>query len=307
MKKITSVYPEKLVLRVNELYHDFTSEQYQHSHPEIFEHEKERWERIAKQFLNLSRSTTIADIGTGTGFVPLQLAKFLRKEDTFICSDISKGILEVARQIIKKQNFQCKFKFVKIENQVPYRLPFETRSIDIVTMNSVLHHVRNTDAFLDEIDRILKPNGLLIIGHEPNNYFYATKLLWYIYFLFDHLPNPKLVVDKLLRRSSTEKSFETSKEIVNKLNNILLREKLAKKPLSAKEVEKIVDIKSREGFTPDLLLPNYDLLHFETYNHMSRISVRHHNNLFIRKYDRLLRRVYPRSGATFFIVLKRGL
>jgi len=55
MRKSYRSLSEKLVQRVNELYHDFTSEQYNYSHPEIFDIEKERWERIFPVYLNSSK------------------------------------------------------------------------------------------------------------------------------------------------------------------------------------------------------------------------------------------------------------
>ena len=320
MKKTYKLYSEKLVQRVNELYFDFVGEQYVRTHALMFEQEKERWERIAKQFFNFTDPVTIVDIGTGTGFVPLTIAKFLKKEDIFICFDISRSILEVAKQNINKQNFHCQFKFVKIESQVPFWLPLETKSIDIVTMNSVLHHVKDTNTFLSEVDRILKPNGLLFVGHEPNKYFYDHKFLWYNYLFINRFLEPKLTVVEISRKIHLYKIIkkihyfmypkkkETAlehKKIAHKINEVLLKEELTKKPLLPEEIEKIVDIKAREGFNPDSLLPRYELLHFETYNHIFWVTIRHCNNFIIRKYDDLLRRKFPKEGANFFVVFKK--
>jgi len=312
MKKNSKFYSEKLVQRLNELYYDFTNEQYHNSHPEIFIQERERWERIARQFLNFTNPITIVDIGTGSGFVPLTIAKFTKKEDIFICSDISKDILDIAKHNIEKQNFHCKLKFVKIKNQVPYQLPFEIESIDVITMNSVLHHVKDTNTFLGQIDRVLKPNGLLFIGHEPNKYFYDNKFLLYNYLIID----PKFIVYKLFKRLHLEKIIKKIyylispkkkdyKKITNKINEVLLREKLIKKSLLCEEIDEIKDIKAQEGFQPDSLLPHYKLLLFETYNHIFRVIIKHYNNSIIRKYDNLLKTKYPKDGATFFIVLKK--
>lgn len=319
MKKSHGAYSEKLVQRVNELYHDFFSERYDYSHPEIFEQEKARWERIASRFFSFSKPITIIDIGTGTGFVPLSTAKFLKEEDVLICSDISKRILDVAKKNIDKHNFHCQFKFVKIESQVPLRLPLETKSVDIVTMNSVLHHIKDTGTLLSEVDRIQKLNGLLFVGHEPNKRFFEDRFLLYNYLLVDRLIDPKITVYKILRKIRLEKVAERiclvppkerkaaleRKEIAKKINDMLLEEKLIKQPMLPEEIFKIIDIRAAKGFNPDMLLPNYEILHLETYNHMHWVTIRHHSNSLIRKYDNLLRKKYPVKGSTFFIVLRK--
>jgi len=322
MKKRYRVYSEELVHRINELNYDLTKEQYQDSRPEIFEQEKERWERVTKQFFNFSNPITIVDIGTGTGFVPLTIAKFAKKEDTFICSDVSRGILSVAKRNIVKKNFHCQFRFVKLESQVPFQLPFETESADMLTVNSVLHHVKDTNAFLNEMNRILRPNGLLFVAHEPNRYFYENKFLWHNYLFMNSLDpaNFEDTAHKILRRmyldnivkkiyySLYPKRRENALEyerITSKINETLLEEELIRKPLLPEEIIDAVEIRDKEGFKPNLLFPNYDLLHFETYNHISSVTVRHYNSSIIRKYDRLLRRRYPQAGATFFTVFKK--
>jgi ubiquinone/menaquinone biosynthesis C-methylase UbiE len=296
------------------------SEQYHHRHPEIFELEKDRWVRIAGRFFDFAKPIKINDIGTGTGFVPLTIAKFLKIEDTFICSDISKNILGVAERNIKKQNFQCQFEFVKIESRIPFQLPFETESAEVLTVNSVLHHIENTSVFLSELDRILKPQGLVFIGHEPNKYFHENTFLRCNHFFINNILNPRLVVsqvstklgvEKIVRKiyyfmnSMKERIASEFEKITDKINESLLKENLINTPLLSEEITGITDIKDCEGFKPDLLLPHYELLHLETYNHILRVSIERHDGFVIRRYDSLLKKKYPKEGATFFVVLKK--
>jgi len=73
-----TAYSERIVQRVNELYHDIASKEYQSHRPEIFEHERQRWDHVAKRFLLTGKSLVAVDIGTGTGFVPLTIGHFLK-------------------------------------------------------------------------------------------------------------------------------------------------------------------------------------------------------------------------------------
>jgi ubiquinone/menaquinone biosynthesis C-methylase UbiE len=321
MKKHSKHFSENLVQRVNELYFDFNSEKYHNSRPEIFVQEKDRWEKIGRHFLCLGQPLKIVDVGTGTGFVPLVIGKFLKRDDIFICSDISKDILDTAKCNIIKQNFHCLFNFSKVDSKVPFQLPFDNESMDVVTMNSVLHHIKDTDVFLGEVDRILKPKGLLFIAHEPNRYFYESHFLWYTYLFAKYLTSPQLILVEILQKLHLEKAVEHSmalrktetkfdkkngvEEIVNRINVILLNEKLIEKPLTLHEIDKIKDIKADEGFLANQLLPKYRMLFFESYNHISWVTIQNFNNFFIRKYNGFLQRKYPEKGATFFAVLEK--
>jgi len=289
---------ERLVQRVNELYHDLTNEQYACVHPEIFEQEKGRWEGIAKQFLNHAKPITVLDIGTGTGFVPNSIARFLKRDDTFVCSDISRGILDVAKKNIIGHNLPCRFKFVKIRSQVPYQLPFETAVANVITMNSVLHHIKETDVFLSEIDRVLEPSGLLLIGHEPNKRFYRNVFLRSIRATFR--------AAHCLIRHMRNGDRPFVQQACTRVNCTLIDEKLIDKPLSSSDIASIVDIKSEEGFEPESLLKKYDLLYIETYDHLFGIITQQFKSGFTRKCEDLLRKRLPKHGRLFFVVLRKS-
>ena len=321
MVKRTLVVSERLTQRVNELFHDFTREQYEYRHPEIIEQERERWERLANRFLNFTNYITIVDIGTGTGFVPLTIANSLREGDTFVCSDISKGILEVAKRNITAQDLKCRFEFVKLEGNVPFRLPFDTRSIDVMTMNSVLHHIKDTDTFLKEVDRSLKPEGLLFIGHEPNKRFYKHRFLHYNYLILSLISNPMpfvvSVIDKIGKRTHTSNILRRiyhllcpaqrkEYEIWRRIYGIVLNEGLVTENLLVSDIPRIVDIRDKEGFEPESLFPRYDLLNIETYNHLSWVGIKHHGSRLLSKYENWLQTKFPKCGVTFFIVLRKG-
>ena len=108
-------HSEKLVQRLNEIFHDFDSDEYHRGHPEIFQQERTRWKSIGKRFFALHDPLNILDIGTGTGFVPITVGEFLKEEDTFTCTDVSEKILDVAKDKISKEQFKGKFKFVKLQ------------------------------------------------------------------------------------------------------------------------------------------------------------------------------------------------
>jgi hypothetical protein len=104
-----------------------------------------------------------------------------------------------------------------------------------------------------------------------------------------------------------EKKVEESKAIstTEKINQMLIQEKLITKPLSSTEISRLVDIKSREGFYFDELFNNYKMIYYETYNFMTYASVKFSNNLFVRNYEKFAMKKYPKEGPTFFVVYKK--
>ena len=310
-------YSEELVLRVNELYYDFTFQQYGAIHSEMGANEKKRWENIAQQFLQFPHPAAIADLGTGNGFVPLTIAPFLRPHDTIHCADISAGMLQAAQRNLQAATLPPAFKFVKIESQAPLRLPFDSATLDAVAMNSVLHHIRNTSEFLAEIDRILKPGGLVVIGHEPNGLFRQHPFLWRNYRFLSSVIHPTIgatVVSQKLRlygpmmklyyRLFPEKG-ERSRRMMEQINRTLIEEGISQKPIQLEELANITDIRDMEGFVPDQLLPNYRLLHLESYDYLRVINRHRPNNPIVGWYNRQWAKRFPTCGGTFFVVLRK--
>jgi len=313
-------YSPKLVLRVNELYHDIEGSEYENKHPNIFIDEVMNWQRMGKQFISKeSKKISILDIGTGTGFVPLNIGMFLKKNDLFICSDISKNMLKISKKNILDTKFKCDFKYLKLDGK---ELNLKSNSLDYITLNSVLHHIPNLSTFFKEIDRLLKVDGLLIIGHEPNKAFYLHKFLWnnyrFIYFLIQPKQLIVLIVKKLklikIARKIYHQKFSTHDKIIKDVNKHLLREGIIKNLLTSGQICEIVDIHSptaggyHKGKGIDIseilrdYLPNFRVVYLETYNHLSKVSSK---SKFTKGYDSFLKKRYPKNGATFFMILKK--
>ncbi len=305
---------EKLVRRVNEIFHDYTTDEYEKiTHVEMIHKEKERWSRLGKYFKR-NKPLIIADIGSGGGFVPLSISQYLKKSDKLICTDVSRKMLNNLKIKLAKQNFKCRFQFLKFKDK---KLPFKNNSIDVVTINSVLHHIADTHFFLKEIDRILKNSGVLIIGHEPNIYYYKNKHLQYssdiirmflaprdfikdiaIVFKINDLLEKLFILFNPKRRQIIEKR----EKLRNKINKILKEENLIKGNLSISEIMGLVDYKTI-GFDFKKLNP-YKLLHIETYHHLRGVN---ENSFLIRKYAENIRKKYPFDGRTFLAVYKKVL
>ncbi len=311
-------YSPEFIFAVNRIFHDVEAEHYEKRHPEIFVDEISRWQRNIEKFLRKrSAPVVVLDVGSGTGFVPLQICPHLKQEDKFICSDISEQMLLVCRKNILVKNFCCKLIFQKLEES---GFDMDPGSLDCITMNSVLHHVPNWAKFFGEINLMLKKDGCIIIGHEPSSLFFKTRLLMANYQILNYFYHPRLVVSKFLRMVGLYSFVARLVEpffhdvICEEVNKRLLKKGLISSSLSPGELTAIVDIHSpgaggyyeNRGINVDEIikkfLPNFTIEHLETYNHLNEISS---YNRFTRWYDSLLRTRFPGLGATVFVVMRK--
>ena len=300
----------QLVLAVNELFHDLEGEDYDAAHPEIFSREGDRWKRLLGKYLPKDESRTIIDIGSGTGFVSREIAAFLSSGETVICADISEKMLSIATERVKKDFPMVSVQSLKMTDEA---IRLADHSVNAVAMNSVLHHIPNTERFLSEIHRILKPGGQLFIGHEPNTRFANNVFLYREVAILNAL-RPKRIFSALLGMIRGKTSVAVPDAFLERLNAKLSERGLIERPLSRTEISQLLDVHSptagglrrkEEGFDPWTVLgPRFHTLEIETYSHLGKLSGRH---LVLRPYEAILRRLAPKSGSLFFIVAEKAV
>ncbi|KAA3647886.1 MAG: class I SAM-dependent methyltransferase [Chloroflexi bacterium] len=109
---------------------------------------------IADAQLDPTPEARYADIGTGTGFVVEGLVKTGAKIVGF---DESPDMLKVAREKFASQD---QISFRQAEGQ---KLDAQDNSFDAAFANMYLHHAPDPQAAIQEMARILKPGGKLVI------------------------------------------------------------------------------------------------------------------------------------------------
>lgn len=107
---------------------------------------------IAKS--SLPENATVADIGTGTGFVAAGLAPKAARVYGF---DASTEMLEVARRNL------AGFGNIELQQAPGDSIPLPDSSLDGVFANMYLHHAPDPLAAIREMTRLLKPGGVLCI------------------------------------------------------------------------------------------------------------------------------------------------
>lgn len=97
----------------------------------------------------------ILEIGCGNG-IGTRLIHAYFKPSQLIATEYDESLVEIAQQKVKDLN-------VFVEQADATKLRFADHEFDAIVGLSVIHHIPNWEEALDELHRIIKPNGLLII------------------------------------------------------------------------------------------------------------------------------------------------
>ena len=113
-----------------------------------------------KEVLRPQPGEHLLELGVGTGYYSCELAEWIGPEGTLELFDVQQKFLDHTLRAATNRG---------LTNLVPSRgdaarLPYEDRSIDAVILTAVLGEIPERAAALQEIRRVLKPNGRLIVG-----------------------------------------------------------------------------------------------------------------------------------------------
>jgi len=108
------------------------------------------------QYLELEKEDQVLDLGAGTGYFTILIAKQVKK---VIAVDVSDEMLQFLKEEAEKEKIN-NVEFVQHEIET---LPFDKHIATKVITSLVLHEVRDLDQTLGEIQRVLKSNGKFMV------------------------------------------------------------------------------------------------------------------------------------------------
>ena len=103
-----------------------------------------------------AKTATLLDLGCDDGAVMLERVKDKIETPLIYGLDVSKQKVALA----KKRGIKAEV--ANLEHPFPYA----NNSFDLVTANQIIEHLVNVDGFLQNIHRVLKPGGYLILSTE---------------------------------------------------------------------------------------------------------------------------------------------
>ena len=101
----------------------------------------------------------VLDSGCGPGFMIIELAKKFT-ECEFVGIDLSEPLLEIAGNKNQKEGLNERIKFLKAD---VLNIPFPDNYFDFVININMLHLVEEPVKMINEIERVLKPEGFFFI------------------------------------------------------------------------------------------------------------------------------------------------
>ena len=118
--------------------------------------------------LKITKGSTVADIGAGSGYMTVKLAKKVGPEGKVFANDIQPGMLELLTRRLQKSKITNVSAVLGTQDDP--RLPLDT--IDLVLMVDVYHELSQPQLMLRHIKASLKPTGRLVLleyrKEDPN-------------------------------------------------------------------------------------------------------------------------------------------
>jgi demethylmenaquinone methyltransferase/2-methoxy-6-polyprenyl-1,4-benzoquinol methylase len=154
------------------------------------------WRKKAIALLRPLNPRHILDVATGTGDFALQALSL--EPEKIVGVDISEGMLEVGRRKVRDRKLEHKIELLKGDSE---NLPFAENKFDAVTVAFGVRNFENLERGLQEIYRVLRPGGRIIVLEFSRPRKFPFKQGYNFYF--------KTILPKIGRMVSSDKSAYT--------------------------------------------------------------------------------------------------
>jgi demethylmenaquinone methyltransferase/2-methoxy-6-polyprenyl-1,4-benzoquinol methylase len=128
------------------------------------------WRKKAIGRLRKSKPKLILDVATGTGDFAVEALSL--QPDKVIGVDISDGMLDIAREKIKKRGLAERITLMRGDSE---NLPFEENMFDAVIVAFGVRNFENLEKGLADMLRVLKPGGQAVILEfsKPDRFLFS--------------------------------------------------------------------------------------------------------------------------------------
>lgn len=244
-KKGSLLSPKKFQERINIVFHDHEAYHYDEIHMNMWESLQEQINLLIDDLFEnktiISKKLHLLDIGCGTGLSTQILlnSRLGHHIDYITLLDTSSNMLKYAKE--KANNWN------KIYTIVNSDISDLKEKQDVVIICSVLHHIPDLNLFLEQVDNILNPGGILIHLQDPNGDYlnngnYLERVNLYKKEMNSLSKNNKLsgLIPKkwkhYINRQIGRKTY------IDLVNDQLIAEKVINKRMSADEIWSVTDI-----------------------------------------------------------------
>jgi len=124
---------------------------------------KLKLDRNASEMLSevgVSEGQNVLDFGCGSGTYSISAAKLVGKEGKIYSLDVSQRALE---NLLRKAKDEDLDNIVTILSSGNFGIPIDDSTLNHVLLIDVLQEISDKETLLEEIQRILKPDGLMTV------------------------------------------------------------------------------------------------------------------------------------------------
>lgn len=118
---------------------------------------------FAREVIELVNDRTepleLLDIGTGTARIPILISQ-QRPQWQIKAIDMAQSMLKIGKKNVADAGLE---KQIVLEFVDAKQMPYPDANFDLVISNSLVHHLPNPLSFFQEIARVLKPAGAILI------------------------------------------------------------------------------------------------------------------------------------------------
>jgi demethylmenaquinone methyltransferase/2-methoxy-6-polyprenyl-1,4-benzoquinol methylase len=138
--------------------------------------------RFIVEQANLSKADRVLDLCTGTGSVPIELAKQIGERGLVIGLDFSRGMLRKAKEKAQGLNLSQFFLIQAYANQ----LPFKNLSFHGVTCSHAFYELKGKERTMaiEEVARVLKRDGRFCLMEHAKPKRLFPRLFFYLRIFF---------------------------------------------------------------------------------------------------------------------------
>ena len=116
--------------------------------------ETDRWVRLVQQVLPCAESPLLLDLGCGTGRFTVPLAEHL---------GVSVIGVDPSQTMLQEAAHQTRSRRITYREGRAEAIPLEANVAALIFMSNAIHHVTNLEKSLQEMSRVLQPQGIVFI------------------------------------------------------------------------------------------------------------------------------------------------
>lgn len=121
--------------------------------------------QLLRQYASMvKKQTKVLDIGCASGWFISEIAKAYPIPG-YVGIDVYKDAILYAKELYPAISFRV---------VDAHKLPFKSNAFDVVICMNVLEHVVNPNKIMEEIKRVLKPGGIILIGMDSENAIFTV-------------------------------------------------------------------------------------------------------------------------------------